>query len=422
MSHFAHFAIVLTISSLVVGCSAPASMNESVPPVSEPAAAVLTPDSPKAVRTPDQVLVAGVAFLLKQQSPDGAWRSDVYATFKDGTALTPLVVCALQDAADAGAQAPASAAARRKGSEYLAKFARPDGTIDGGEFGLEYPVYTAALAVKALSHPENVDLLKARGAWVKYLLDRQLTEKLGWKAEDKQYGGWGYCRVIPKKPEPNAIVPPLVESNLSATVFALDAIKMVGVADKTVFDKALTFVNRCQNYTPPLFCSMPPRHLDGGFFFIYDDPVRNKAGSLDQPPAKPERFHSYGSTTADGLRALQLCGNEESADRTSMAKWWLQSHFRAGTHPGEYIPTHERNREAVYYYYAASVSKALRAAGLKDAGGMNWSESLANELAKRQRDDGSWANPVELVRENEPLVATANAVTALANCKAERRK
>ena len=28
-----------------------------------------------------------VAFLLKQQSDDGAWRSDVYATFKDGTAL-----------------------------------------------------------------------------------------------------------------------------------------------------------------------------------------------------------------------------------------------------------------------------------------------------------------------------------------------
>src|SRR6266851_4434020 len=31
-------------------------------------------------------------FLVSQQSKDGAWRSDVYGTFKDGTALTPLAL------------------------------------------------------------------------------------------------------------------------------------------------------------------------------------------------------------------------------------------------------------------------------------------------------------------------------------------
>jgi hypothetical protein len=89
----------------------------------------------------------------------------------------------------------------------------------------------------------------------------------------------------------------------------------------------------------------------------------------------------------------------------------------------------------VYYYYAASVAKALRETDLSKA---PWARSrpgeppgllarkewaaeqatgLAHELAKRQREDGSWANPVELVRENDPLVATCNAVSALANCK-----
>ena len=62
--------------------------------------------------------------------------------------------------------------------------------------------------LKAFSHPTATDFAKHRDAWVKYLKERQLTEKLGWKPEDKQYGGWGYCRVIPKKPEPNEFAPP----------------------------------------------------------------------------------------------------------------------------------------------------------------------------------------------------------------------
>ena len=58
---------------------------------------------------------------------------------------------------------------------------------------------------------------------------------------------------------------------------------------------------------------------------------------------------------------------------------------------------------------------------MTEAGGKPWAETLSAELVKRQKADGSWANPVELVRENEPLVATANAIIALANCKAAMR-
>jgi squalene-hopene/tetraprenyl-beta-curcumene cyclase len=342
----------------------------------------------------------GVAFLLKQQSPDGAWRSDVYGTFKDGTALTPLVVCALQEAAEPGVRE-----AVRNGSEYLAKLIKPDGTVDV-EGGLDYPVYTAALAVVALSHQDNKDLLKARDAWLKYLLDRQLTEKLGWKPEDKEIGGWGYCRAIPTKPEPGKFAPPLIESNLSATVFALEALRAAGVADKAVYEKALVFVRRCRNE-------------DGGFHFIYDDPVRNKAGAVERA-GQPARFHSYGSTTADGVRALLACGLPTDDPAVRSARDWLTKNFRADTHPGVYVPQHERNRDAVYYYYAASVSKAFRQLGVKEAGGKDWAAGLVVELAKRQKDDGSWSNPIELVRENDPIVATANALIALANCKAAK--
>jgi hypothetical protein len=357
---------------------------------------------------------------VNQQSPDGAWRSDVYATFKDGPALTPLVVCALQDAAT-GASAPDTSAACRKGSVYLANMVAADGSITGGESGLDYPAYTAALAVKALSHPENKDLIKARDAWLKHLLDRQLTERLGWALGDKPYGGWGYCRLLPKKPAPGALAPPLVESNLSATVFALDALKAAAHTDPRPYILADRFLRSCQNE-------------DGGFFFIYDDPVRNKAGSLDLPPAAPTRFHSYGSTTADGVRGtlitepVRMKAEDETAKPVVVFRGnkypsmkgldWLDQHFRPDTHPGRYIATHERNREAVYYYYAASVAQAFRAADVREAGGKPWAGPLAAELARRQAADGSWANPVELVRENDPLVATSNAVIALANCRA----
>src|SRR5580698_8100500 len=81
-------------------------------------------------RSPDEALAAGVAYLLSEQSADGSWRSDLYATFKDGLALTPLVVSALQEAASSGVESADSAAARRKGIEFLAKLTKPDGTID----------------------------------------------------------------------------------------------------------------------------------------------------------------------------------------------------------------------------------------------------------------------------------------------------
>lgn len=358
-----------------------------------------------AERDPGAALAAGVAFLLKKQSADGSWRSEVYATFKDGTALTPLVVHALQEAGSKDAQAI------RRGCAFLAKLIKPEGTTEGGEAALDYPVYTAALSVQALSHEirrdpkKNAGFNEARNAWLKYLRQRQLTEKLGWKPGDKQFGGWGYCRFIPRKPEPGAIAPPLVESNLSATLFALEALKTAGVKDAEVYEKAMVFVRRCQNE-------------DGGFHFIYDDPVRNKAGAAPGQDDQPPRFFSYGSTTADGLRALALSPNKDDGKRRDAAKRWLERHFAPDRHPGKYIPTHEANREAVYYYYAASAAKALRLEGVENAGGKSRAPALRHELARRQADDGRWENPVELVRENDPLVATANALIALANCPA----
>jgi len=365
-------------------------------------------------RLPLQAMTDGVKYLIARQSEDGAWRSDVYATFKDGTALTPFAITTLQEAQDAGVRTRAIDVAIRKGLIWLTKLSRKDGTIDPGSDGLDYPLYTAALAIKAYSHVSAHDFLVARDGWVKYLKERQLTENLGWATADRQYGGWGYCRVIPKKPEPNMLAPSLIESNLSATVFALEALKAAGELDAKTVAAALSAVHRQQNFSTLRSIDSPfewSRLMDGGFHFIYDDPTRNKAGMAF---AEPQIFHSYGSATADGLRALTLCESQGDVGRIRQAKRWLEKHFQADTHPGTYAKAHEPNRDAVYYYYAASVAKAFREQRLMLPDGRDWADELSRELVRRQKPNGSWVNPVELVRENDPIVATCSAISALA--------
>jgi squalene-hopene/tetraprenyl-beta-curcumene cyclase len=307
-----------------------------------------------------------------------------------------------------------------KAAAYLARFLKDDGSIDEGPHGLSYPVYTAATAVMALSKPGMESHRRARDAWLAYLRGRQLVEELGWHTSDREYGGWGFSSALPRKPGPGEPTPPLTESNLSATVFALEALRAAGVRDDPALKKALVFVERCQNWRGE---HGDPALDDGGFFFIYGDAVRNKAGIAGKDTDGRVRFASYGSMTADGLRTLIACGLSQSDPRVTSARQWLVAHFRPDSHPGSYAPDREPNREAVYFYYCASAALALRNAGAKEVSGdirpLAWAELLTDALLGRQRSDGSWSNSAVAVREDDPIVATCLAITALAACRAE---
>ncbi len=248
-----------------------------------------------------------------------------------------------------------------------------------------------------------------------------MTEDLGWQPADKPYGGWGYSPRLPRKPKPGEPLPPLTESNLSATLFALEALRAAGVpAEDPAFRKALVFVQRCQNYSENAR-QREPALDDGGFYFIYDDPVRNKAGIAGKDRSGRERYCSYGSTTADGLRGLLLCGRPADDPRMLAARAWLEANFRVDGHPGKYPKDREHNRGAVYYYYCCSVARALSALGINEVqtprGKVRWAEALADELLRRQRPDASWSNPLVPQREDDPLVATSLAARALASCR-----
>ena len=225
-------------------------------------------------------------------------------------------------------------AALRKGADYLAGFVGDDGRLKVQARELLFPVYTAASASRVLvlvqRSPRNV---RAQQAWLAYLRGRQLNESLGWQPADPEYGGWGYALDVPRKPAPGKPKELLHESNLAATVFALAALRSAKVpAGDPAYAQALGFVKRCQNFSDDP-AAADPKFDDGGFFFIPGDAAQNKAGAAGADRFGRARFHSYGTMTADGLRALLRCGLAEDHPRVVAARNWLTQNFSAAHNP-----------------------------------------------------------------------------------------
>jgi squalene-hopene/tetraprenyl-beta-curcumene cyclase len=389
---------------VLIAAAASGSAGHLVPP----AAAAAPPDDD--YQLAQMAISRGRAWLLDHQQKDGVWRSDVYSAFRDGTSLTPLVLLALRESAPPAGEDEFLS----RGRDQLAAMVRPDGSIDPGRDGINYPVYTAALAVRVLSgSPKHKS---ARDTWLAELRRRQLDEANGWSPNDPAYGGWGYCHALPLKPKTGEFVPPLLESNLSATVYALDALHAAGVpADDPAYRKALSFVVHCQNWREDKRTASD----DGGFFFIDGDAARNKAGPVSNDVNGRERFRSYGSTTADGYRVLRLCGLPADHPRVVAARDWLRKNFDGATHAGDYPRERAADKDAVYFYYAWSMSQILDDIAPADA--KAWATGLTKGIIGRQHENGSWSNPCKAVREDDPILATAFAVGALAHCQRQFR-
>ncbi|MBI1745879.1 MAG: hypothetical protein HYR55_04730 [Acidobacteria bacterium] len=371
------------------------------------------------LETIDAASASAAQFLVKAQSSDGAWRSATYGIMRDGPSLTPLVLSSLfflpqtrekfQDAF-------------QKGTEYLIALVGSDGSVNGTGGGFPYPVYTAAGASWALALGAPSERHRqAQMAWLAYVKERQLTEALGWEASDPEYGGWGYAIGLPRKTELGSSKNGLAAANLSSTVFALGALRAADTpAADPSYQKILTFVKRCQNYTED------PDEVDhdfddGGFFFAPNDLIKNKAGLAGKDRLGRRRFSSYGSMTADGVRALRHGGLAADHPRVMAARQWLEQNFAVHTNPGNFSSDREVFRDAYYYYYVWSVSHAFMHLGLREIvtskGRLLWPAALAAELIARQQANGSWINRYTDAKEDDPLVATPFAAAALAICR-----
>lgn len=308
-------------------------------------------------------------YLWSQQGEDGGFHSTTYGLLRSGQSLTPFALLALLRLPDTESSSPPDAIDR------ALAFIKAH-TNSGGALGLidntvaDYPNYATALAVSAM--------VKSRTAgyepMLAHLRAQQFSEANGWTPRDAPYGGWGMGGEIHRPPEAGHV-------DLSMTRYVLEALQLSGVSpsDPAII-RALTYLQRSQN-------------TDGGFYFSPVNPEINKAGE------RAGSFVSYGTATADGVLALRAAGVSGEDPRITKAIAWLKDHHQADRAPGFDDSSGQPWGAGLRFYYAHAISQVL--------------PGLPIELPP-QSGDGSFRNPVNLVKEDDPLIATSFALYAMA--------
>ncbi len=341
------------------------------------------------LQTGQPVLARAAAYLWQQQAYDGGWHSRTYGLLRSGQSLTPFVLEALLQVPERVYPLPRAQVDRA--IAFIRNHTSPDGALGMNDPGIpDYPNYATALAVSALCRIRRPGWEEQVGPMLAYLRVQQFTEQNGWERWDRVYGAWGMGGELHTKPVTGHV-------DLSMTRHVLEALHATGLPESDpAFACARLFVERCQNFDP-----RRTDDGDGGFFFSTTEFDTNKAGH------DGAHFRSYGTTTADGILALLAIGASSSDPRVVAAARWLTSHDHDIDVPGFVGPAYQRWPRGLAFYYAAAGSQVYRALHL-DGGAR-----LAGSLRRTQRADGSWANAENLVREDDPLIASAFAIRAL---------
>jgi hypothetical protein len=338
---------------------------------------------------PQPAVHRAAAWLWSRQESDGGWHSHTYGLLRSGQALTPFVLDALLEVPEG--VYPASPAAIDRAIAFIRAQTQPNGALGTADRDIpDYPNYATALAVSALCRARRTGWQSQIAPMADYLRSQQFTEQNGWAPPDPAYGGWGMGGERRTPPFTGHV-------DLSMTRHVLDALRAAGVPDSdAVICRARTYVERCQNFDP-----QHPDALDGGFFFSTTEADTNKAGQ------EGNHFRSYGTTTADGILALLATGHSPNSPRVLAARRWLATHHRDMDVPGFTGEAYQRWPRGLAFYYAASATRAFRELHIT-AG-----DSVIQGLKTTQRADGSWSNPENLVKEDDPLIATPFAIRAL---------
>jgi hypothetical protein len=342
------------------------------------------------LRARKPALARAAEYLWSQQAGDGGWHSRTYGLLRSGQSLTPFVLEALLQIPENICALPVAKVDRA--IAFLRSNTRRDGALGMADPDIpDYPNYSTALTVSALCRARCAGWQEQSQAMVRYLRGQQFAEQNGWRREDPAYGAWGMGGGRRTPPDTGHV-------DLSMTRYVIEALRAAGVpGSDPVFECARVFVERCQNFDPSRSDS-----ADGGFFFTTTEFDTNKAGQNGQ------RFRSYGTTTADGILALVATGCEAADQRMIAAKQWLGSHHHGMEAPGFVGDAYQRWPRGLAFYYSSAGAQACKISKLDAAG------SLIESLNRTQRPDGSWANPENLVKEDDPLIATPFAIRALA--------
>jgi hypothetical protein len=354
-------------------------------------------------------------YLWSQQAKDGGWHSKQYGLLRSGQALTPFILHTLLQVPEANCPRPAGGVDRAL--DFIRKYVNDEGALGHADSDVaEYPVYATAYAVQCLAVAGKKGDAALSAKMTQYLSRAQFCRDNGFDPSMPAYGGWGFD--APQEPgEPGHM-------DLAHTRRALLAInahfaKWEPQAERRN-SKVELFLRVVQRH-PGAVAAQPRQDAggevasasyDGGFYFSPVVLAANKGGvETDTNGAK--YFRSYATATCEGLLALRAAGVSSLDDRCRTAVEWLLAHdnldYPQGVPKDGPVPWGEAIR---FYHYAirAEVYDQLNWPG-------DWEDKLAAVLLKHQQADGRFRNATSpLMKEDDPLVATALAVVALSHC------
>jgi len=245
-----------------------------------------------------------------------------------------------------------------------------------------HATYETGIAILALRATNNPIYLPQMTLAADYLARSQNDVDIDYpyighiSDQDPAYGGWsyGYGEVTNRihfgpGPDDWIEVPWYVRADLSCTQFAMIGLKAAEEAGvvlshdtwENVWDKAETYVARCQN-------------PDGGFTYQPGEMPGGGGGS-------------YGSMTAAGIWCLRLAGVPAEDLRIQNGLSWLDCNDLYDRNP----PQGQHN----HYYFLWTAAKAFtmcdRPPMLEEG---NWYYDYAGYLLASQEGGGHWPNPL----------------------------
>ncbi len=331
-----------------------------------------------------QMRQRGIEYLKAHQNRDGSWSSPKVLGFT-ALAATALIENGISPDDPMIVRAV----------DYLLQFKQKNGGIYHPE--TLHRNYETSIILMALVEVNRDDKYKTEIANAqKFLKQLQWDQGEGLKESDPAYGGAGYG----KHSRPD----------LSNTQFLLEALHKSGLSvDDPAFQKALTFVSRCQNldskYNDTVFAS---RINDGGFYY-----TSAAGGSSQAGTTATGGLRSYASMTYAGLKSFIYAGLSKDDPRVTAAIQWIRENYSLDENPG-------LGGQGLFYYYHvfAKTLSILGVEKLETADGKvhDWRKELADALQRKQQKDGSWINQTDRWYEGDPVLVTSYALLALAYC------
>ena len=278
----------------------------------------------------------------------------------------------------------------RKALKHIVSLQHPDGSIYDDSVPPALPNYNTSISLMALSSTANPD---------KYanVISNAQNYIVGIQVDDENspyHGGIGYGS------DPTA-------RDLSNLNMALQGLKESGVPeDNEVWDKAIQFIQRCQNNSE----TNPRTTLvgnDGGFIYTPAGVQENMSKAELDAEGIPR---SYASMTYAGLLSFIYANVDKDDKRIQAAVKWIKEHYTLEENYG-------MGKQGLYYNYH-TMAKALAVYGeptITDARNItrNWYQELAEKLLSLQKPQGYWQNEEDRWFERDPILVTSYAILAL---------